>query len=1082
MTNEQLKPNKCERFFAKRPGTFMLLTLFTTLALSASLAAKFPKQAQVKFNARSDKIQERFDAFEVTAQKGEPPARTQTASTDMSPTPSPVAASTTFFSASLPFQLYKLDKRNQLNVWFESKSGNMLTKANLATMREIENAILALPGMTDNCGKIKSSSNSGYSAKAECSPSLSILNFLYTNAGEHQTDCGQGWCSDGAIANAAYSESFRNSQNAAQTFTQSYQAGKTAAQNIVYSTPNYVPTCPNPTVVNPFPSTRKWGDIPCFSQRYSYTKSTTMVNDPINDVVKDWATAAHCTATAAADPYSGVKRVLLTSLLSKEISCTSYSKARVAKSVFYLTDNEDWLKNTLYVELNKVLKEKGWNDPESPFHGGNRKIANKEMQDGLFNDMIFIVGSFVFVFAYMWYNLQSVFLTICGMLEIILSMPLAFFCWSVLGQQKYFNTLMMLGLFIVLGIGADDIFVFCDAWAQSGLQAKHISGSIETRFAWSYRRAVSAMTVTSATTFFAFLSSALTPIPIMLSFGVFAALLVLFDFILVITWFPACVVFHHRYILPRVKGFCGCCSCCCRPKLHSDDDEKTQQQQAPAVVIEGETTDQPKTVEATTPAAAQDGEEHDDLENHLGELRPMERFFFTKFSTCIQKFRWLIIAIFAILLVVSGIITGLYLKPTTKSIALYRDDYHPVSRRSTISTDYWTPANRQIVQVVWGFDMDNPIDRSGIDLQESEDLGVAKFDTSFNMNTDAAQNEVIKVCEAFRARTDLVYKESGKNSEVYCFMEVFRDYLQSTGRTFPCGAKFTQYALEKEFTEWIDAQGYKGPDSSGFDRTSWFTVDASRTRVTSLWVAFGSTLPAKAMSYTEGDVWMKKWDTVLKTTPGGDTKKFHHARQWSWTLTQYYLLTSAVNGIFTSFGLMVVVLLVATRNWWVSLIAATSVAGVCLSVFLFMVMAGWEIGVLESICMVIVVGMSVDYSVHLVHAYNHSPLNSRYEKARSALTEMGVSVLGGAITTFGASFFLFFSAMSFFFQFGLFIGMVILCSCAWSMLFLMASLMVCGPSGNRKDGKHIFGDIYWPGKGKKVNPEPQPDAAPAPLY
>ena len=46
--------------------------------------------------------------------------------------------------------------------------------------------------------------------------------------------------------------------------------------------------------------------------------------------------------------------------------------------------------------------------------------------------------------------------------------------------EGYITYLMYNGLFIILGIGADDIFVLVDAWKQSKLQPLHISGSLET--------------------------------------------------------------------------------------------------------------------------------------------------------------------------------------------------------------------------------------------------------------------------------------------------------------------------------------------------------------------------------------------------------------------------------------------------------------------------------------------------------------------------------------------------------------------------------------------------------------------------
>ena len=49
-----------------------------------------------------------------------------------------------------------------------------------------------------------------------------------------------------------------------------------------------------------------------------------------------------------------------------------------------------------------------------------------------------------------------------------------------------------------------------------------------------------------------------------------------------------------------------------------------------------------------------------------------------------------------------------------------------------------------------------------------------------------------------------------------------------------------------------------------------------------------------------------------------------------------------------------------------------------------------------------VVGLSVDYAVHVTHFYNEAHGN-RYEKAQGALHGVGISVVGGAVTTAGAA-------------------------------------------------------------------------------
>ena len=108
--------------------------------------------------------------------------------------------------------------------------------------------------------------------------------------------------------------------------------------------------------------------------------------------------------------------------------------------------------------------------------------------------------------------------------------------------------LMYSGIFVILGIGADDIFVLSDAFKQASLQPPHISGSLETRFAWAYNRAASAMLATSLTTCAAFASCAVSPIWDIAAFGCVAATMILADYLLVITWLPAAMIVNERYL------------------------------------------------------------------------------------------------------------------------------------------------------------------------------------------------------------------------------------------------------------------------------------------------------------------------------------------------------------------------------------------------------------------------------------------------------------------------------------------------------------------------------------------------------
>merc|ERR1719491_1132747 len=104
-----------------------------------------------------------------------------------------------------------------------------------------------------------------------------------------------------------------------------------------------------------------------------------------------------------------------------------------------------------------------------------------------------------------------------------------------------------------------------------------------------------------------------------------------------------------------------------------------------------------------------------------------------------------------------------------------------------------------------------------------------------------------------------------------------------------------------------------------------------------------------------------------------------------------------------------------------------------------MVFLGWSLGSIESILITIVAGFSVDYVVHLAHAYRRSD-GDTVSRMTSAYGEMGVSVLSGMVTSVGASIPLFLCQLQFFAKFGTFIFLVIFFSWIFANFFFMSIL------------------------------------------
>ena len=100
------------------------------------------------------------------------------------------------------------------------------------------------------------------------------------------------------------------------------------------------------------------------------------------------------------------------------------------------------------------------------------------------------------------------------------------------------TTLNQLVIFIVLGIAADDIFVFCDAWRQSEF-IPFIKHDEQRRMAFAFKRSFRAILVTSSTTAVAFLANAFSDIRPIRGFGIYAAIIIPVNFFVLILIVPS---------------------------------------------------------------------------------------------------------------------------------------------------------------------------------------------------------------------------------------------------------------------------------------------------------------------------------------------------------------------------------------------------------------------------------------------------------------------------------------------------------------------------------------------------------------
>ena len=160
----------------------------------------------------------------------------------------------------------------------------------------------------------------------------------------------------------------------------------------------------------------------------------------------------------------------------------------------------------------------------------------------------------------------------------------------------------------------------------------------------------------------------------------------------------------------------------------------------------------------------------------------------------------------------------------------------------------------------------------------------------------------------------------------------------------------------------------------------------------------------------------------------------------SWMLSNLICLASVLlftqNILISLYTMLAIVLIVAT------------LLGVIFGGF------GYPFGAIEAVGVTIFVGLSVDYILHAAHGYSESKKITRKDKVTDSLTRLGISIVGGGLTTAGSCIFLFFCHIFLFVQLGVMLFFNCLIALFFAQFFLSSALMVIGPLEDQ-------GTILW---------------------
>lgn len=167
---------------------------------------------------------------------------------------------------------------------------------------------------------------------------------------------------------------------------------------------------------------------------------------------------------------------------------------------------------------------------------GGKMMTTYLVTQALWSDLDYAICSVALVLLYTWWHTRSLALAIMSLTMISLSFPVAFFFYFTFyatDESNKLGLLNIMGVYVTLGIGVDDVYVFLAAFEQCA-----DSSTLEVQLGRAYRRAGKAMLTTSATTALAFCANMVSSIPVILSFSAYMATLVVINYVFIITIFP----------------------------------------------------------------------------------------------------------------------------------------------------------------------------------------------------------------------------------------------------------------------------------------------------------------------------------------------------------------------------------------------------------------------------------------------------------------------------------------------------------------------------------------------------------------
>ncbi|XP_072027301.1 protein dispatched homolog 1-like [Amphiura filiformis] len=629
-------------------------------------------------------------------------------------------------------------------------------------------------------------------------------------------------------------------------------------------------------------------------------------------------------------------------------------------------------------------------------------------------DTLYLGLSAILVVIIINLYVRSPFITAMTLLNMIMSLTLAYFAYKALFQLPFFPFVNIAAAVLVIGIGADDTFVFVDIWkkARQDIAKKEPIYNRAAVVHETLKHASVTMFVTSFTTASALYASAVSSITAVKCFAIFAGTAIVANFIFTVTWLPVVVVLNDI------------CSTILFGQASNKDTESGKKQRW----------------------------------HHLRTCcSSLSRFLNKVFTVHIQTLIFNLRIVW-ILLFLGLAIGGVFLVfvspklqlPSQSDFQVFRSSHQFEKYSSDFKKKYSFEDDRVDLlpyTATWGLQaLDNG------NHWDPESTGKVKYDDQFDLSHTESQEWLYNFCDRMRNQS---FVNAGDQS--YCFIENLKTTLHSpcTDETLlpPCCGRqdfpfppdiFNNCAVL--FCNATNCMSQHGLYRFG----PWF----DNGRLVAISVVATSTYKL-SLDYNLMDAYWNAANTwtedQMQTAPAGMSGGWfisHSLIQFNFYDLQGSLATGAPAAMGISLGLAAAVLLLTTRNILISLYAMVSISGAVFVTIGSLVLLGWQLNIFESAILSLAVGLSVDFTIHYGVGYRLAPFKDNRGRTEFSIETLAPAITVAAISTFAAGAMMMPATVVTYVQLGTFLMLVMTISWSYATFFFLALCRTIGPRGN----------------------------------